>query len=100
MPFERGDWVEALLADRCWPGCQIVEGSLYQVAEVDDGFNVDATCTGCGPDCSHQGIALEGQPMPPHLMWCASSFRPVYRPRSSWVVILMESALAPKMPET
>lgn len=93
MRFEPGDWVEALQSDCCWPKCRIVKGRLYQVAEVDDEFGLNAACSACGSDCQHQAVELVGQAMPSHLRWCGSSFRLVYRPKQSWIlgVVLSES---------
>lgn len=92
MLFEKGDYVEAIESDQCWPARRIVKGRIYEVAEVDIEFSSDSSCSGCGPDCGHAGIVLVGQPMPWYRRWCASSFRLVYRKRGSWVEALVASS--------
>jgi hypothetical protein len=85
MTLQCGDWVEALVFDRIWRRNRIHQGRIYRVEEVDPTFGIGATCSGCGPTCRGVGVRLVGEKLPSTRMWCSSSFRLVYRPKTTTV---------------
>jgi len=91
-----GDWVEALITFDDGE-CRVVAGHAYRVTGMHEGEEPD-DCAHCGPGCAHPVLDLAEFPPDPEYGWCASIFRPIYRPRADLIESLKTPAKRKEVP--
>jgi hypothetical protein len=99
-PIGPGDWCEFLGPPSPEPGAEtVVVGGLYCVEAFVASWGA---CNHCGDD-TETGLILAGQPRVPCggtlMSWCPCRFRPVYRPRASFIASLKAPPKRQKTPE-
>lgn len=87
-PIAPGDWVECITN----MDAAVTRRTIYRVCKV---VAVGRDCCGCAPgDCGKTGLRLSGvahqrtQAIPDLL--CSGGFRPIYRPKSSFIESLTQ----------
>ena len=83
-----GDWVECIAEDALRCGFCTHVGAVYQVTAIHADWRGKA-CAVHGPGCRHDIFDLAGM-YDPFQGFCAGTFVPIYRPKSSLIESLLQ----------
>lgn len=82
QPIGPGDFVECYRGEDCPP---VYVGRIYRVVRVWDPAEVYDPCAACPPGENPPCVEIENIPSPDDTAWCSCCFRPVYRPKQTFI---------------